>query len=232
MINTYNESRLHEELKRLYCRESGRTEVPLEGSICDVVTADGTVVEIQTRQLGKLRRKLVKLLEGHPVKLVYPVARNKVIETRTATGRLKSRRKSPKHDTAYRVFSELTGLWPLLGHPGFEVELVFADLVELRVADGTGSWRRRGVRIHDRQLVQVHGVECFSTLEDWARLIPASLPEEFTVRELGAAGAGTDAGKMAWTLRKAGVLEVCGKRVNALVYRRLLGTAGQTTRPG
>ncbi|MBU1068394.1 hypothetical protein KJ975_02395 [Myxococcota bacterium] len=220
MINTFNESLLHEELKQFYCGETGLTEVPVEGSICDVLHEDGTVVEIQTRQLGKLKRKLDKLLEHHRVKLVYPVARNKVLETRTRGGRLKSRRKSPKHDTVYRVFAELTGLWSLLGHPGLELEVVFADILETRVADGTGSWRRKGVRIEDRSLMQIHGTETFRTLGDWAGLLPASLPDEFTVKELGQAGAGTHAGKMAWTLRKAGVLELCGKRGNQFVYRQ------------
>ena len=220
MINTFNESILHDELKQLYCGETGLTEVPVEGSICDVLLADGTVVEVQTSQLGKLKRKLTKLLQNHRVKLVYPVARNKVLETRTAAGRVKSRRKSPKHDTVYRVFSELTGLWPLLGHPGLELEVIHTDILETRVADGTGSWWRKGIRVQDRKLIHVHKTENFASLGDWAQLIPESLSGEFTVRELGVAGAGTHAGKMAWTLRKTGVLEVCGKRGNAIVYRR------------
>jgi hypothetical protein len=192
----------------------------VEGSICDVLRSDGTVVEIQTRQLGKLKTKLGKLLRTHPVRLVFPIARNKTLETRTAAGRLKTRRKSPKHDTVYSVFSEITGLWSLLGHPGLAVEVVHADVLETRVADGTGSWRRKGVRIHDRKLLQIHELEVFSTLGDWARLVPASLPGEFTVKELAASGVGSHAGKMAWTLRHAGVLELLGKRGNALVYGR------------
>ncbi|MBU1243912.1 hypothetical protein KKD52_12240 [Myxococcota bacterium] len=231
MINTWNESLLHEELKRHYCGDAGQTEVPLEGSICDVLCGDGTVVEIQIAQLGKLRKKLDRLLLHHRVKLVHPVARNKFLETRTRGGRLKSRRKSPKHDTVYRVFAELTGLWSLLGHPGLELEVVFADILETRVADGTGSWRRKGVRIEDRSLMQIHGTETFRTLEDWAGLLPASLPDEFTVKELAAAGAGIHAGKMAWTLRKACVLELCGKRGNQFVYRQASRTSTLSARP-
>ena len=37
MINTWNESLLHEELKEYYRGETGTAEVPVEGSICDVV---------------------------------------------------------------------------------------------------------------------------------------------------------------------------------------------------
>jgi len=219
-INTWNESRLHEALKEHWRGEGGETEVALEGVVCDVVRADGTVVEIQTRGLGRLKAKLARLLETRPVRLVFPVARSKLLETRTRSGRLKSRRRSPKHDTVYAVFAELTGLWPLLGHPGLTIEVVHADVLETRVADGTGSWRRKGVRIADRDLVAVHGTEAFCGLAAWARLVPAALPEAFTVKELAAAGAGPHAGKMVWTLRHAGILELCGKRGNALVYRR------------
>jgi hypothetical protein len=222
-ITTWNESGLHGALKELYRGEGGATEVAIDGVVCDVVRADGTVVEIQTGGFGRLKGKLARLLEDRPVRLVFPVARNKILETRTAGGRLKSRRRSPKHDTVYAVFAELTGLWTLLDHPGLVVEVVHADVQETRVADGTGSWRRRGLRIAGRELVAVHGTDPFSGLADWARLLPPWLPDGFTVKELAAAGAGAHAGRMAWTLRHAGVLALCGKRGNALVYRRASG---------
>lgn len=217
-INTWNESGLHEALKQRYRDEDGATEVPLEGVVCDVVRADGTVVEIQTRGLGRLKGKLARLLAGRPVRLVFPVARNKILEVRTPSGRLKSRRRSPKHENVYAVFGELTGLWQLLNHPGLVIEVVHVDVRETRVDDGTGSWRRRGLRIAGRDLLAVHGTETFCGLVDWARLVPPSLAAEFTVKELAAA-AGVHAGRMAWTLRHAGVLTLCGKRGNALVYQ-------------
>jgi hypothetical protein len=222
-INTWNESGLHEALKERYRGEGGATEVALEGVVCDVVRADGTVVEIQTRGLGRLKGKLVRLLADRPVRLVFPVARDKILETRTPSGRLKSRRRSPKHESKFAVFAELTGLWPLLDHPGLVIEVVHVDVLETRVDDGKGSWRRRGVRIAGRELVAVHGADTFRGLADWARLVPPSLPAEFTVKELAAAAAGGHAGRMAWTLRHAGVLALCGKRGNALVYRLVPG---------
>lgn len=225
-INTWNESGLHEALKERYRGEGGATEVAIAGVVCDVVRADGTVVEIQTGGLGRLKGKLTRLLADRPVRLVFPVARDKFLETRTVSGKLKSRRRSPKHDTVYAVFAELTGLWPLLHHPGLVIEVVHADVLEMRVDDQRGSWRRRGLRIAGRDLLAVHGSDTFCGLEDWARLVPPSLPAEFTVKELAAAAAGVHAGRMAWTLRHAGVLALCGKRGNALVYRRApAGTA-------
>lgn len=224
MINTWNESLLHEELKDFYCGDDGRTEAPLEGSICDVLKNDGSIVEIQTANLGKLKKKLDKLLERHPVKLVYPVARNTVIETYSEAGDLISRRKSPKHENAYHVFGEMTALWPIIGHPGLELELVHADILEIRVADGTGSWRRKGVRKQDRKLIRIHETETLTTKASWAALVPETLTGEFTVKDLAAAGAGKNAGKMAWILKKANILEVTGKKGNAFLYRKPLPT--------
>lgn len=219
MINTWNESLLHEELKDYYCGDKGNTEVPIEGSICDVLLEDGSVVEIQTANLGKLKKKLEKLLETRRVKLVYPVARNTLIETYSPDGELVSKRKSPKHETIYRLFSEITGLWHLIGHRNLEFEIVHADILEIRIADGTGSWRRKGVRKQDKKLLRIHETERLTTKKSWAKLIPKTLSGEFTVKDLSKAGAGSNAGKMAWILRKAGIIDLAGKDGHAYVYR-------------
>lgn len=229
MINTWNESLLHEELKEYYRGETGKTEVPVGGSICDVVREDDSIVEIQTAQLGKLKMKLEKLLTTRRVTLVYPLARDTLIETWSPEHSLISRRKSPKHGTAYQIFSELTGLATLLDNANLSIEIVHSDILELRVADGTGSWRRKGVRKEDRKLIRIHETERFSGLADWARLLPKTLPEPFTVKELAGAGAGRHAGKMAWVLRKCGILVLDGKKGNAFLYRRAARYGGTKT---
>ncbi len=47
MINTYNEKSLHAALKVWYAGEEGRTEVPVDGYIVDVVLGE-QLIEIQT----------------------------------------------------------------------------------------------------------------------------------------------------------------------------------------
>jgi hypothetical protein len=228
MINTWNESLLHEELKDYYCGEDGEKEVPLEGSICDAVREDGTIIEIQTANLGKLKNKLTKLTKNHTVRLVYPIAVTTTIETYNPDSTLKSRRKSPKKGSLYGVFGELTGIWHLLGNNNFTLELVFSDILEIRIADGTGSWRRKGIRKQDKKLLKLHESKALSGLADWASLVPETLPEEFTVRELAEHGAKAHAGRMAWTLRKCGILELAGKKGNAFLYRRNYVKRGNT----
>jgi len=218
MINTWNESLLHEELKDYFCGETGSTEVPVEGSICDAVLDDGSIVEIQTAHLGKLKPKLEKLLKSRRVKLVYPVARNTLIETYETTGELKSRRKSPKHGTVYQLFDELTGIWALIGHPSLTLTVIFTDILELRIADGSGSWRRKGIRISDRKLIRIHEARDFRTLADFAALVPKDIPTEFTVSDLSKAGAKSHAGKMAWVLKNMGISDQIGKKGRAYSY--------------
>jgi hypothetical protein len=229
MINTWNESLLHEELKDYYAGNTGKTEVSVEGSICDVVLDDGSIVEVQTANLGKLKSKLEKLLVNHQVNLVYPIARNTTIETYEIDGSLKSRRKSPKHGTIFQIFRELTGIWHLVGNPNLTFSVVFSDILELRVADGTGSWRRKGVRKDDRKLTKMYETMRLCTLDDFAHLVPDKLEEPFSVQDLRKAGAGLFAGKMAWILKKCGILAVTGKKGNALLYCRTYIKRGTDT---
>ncbi len=220
MINTWNESLLHEELKEYYRGERGVTEAPLLGSICDVLNEDGSVTEIQTASLGKLKNKLERLLELRNVQVVYPIAATTLIETYHADGTLKTRRKSPKKGSIYQVFHEITGLIALLCHSRFTLTVQFVDVIELRVADGSGSWRRKGVRVSDRKIIRLHESRSFTDGFDYRSLIPDSLAERFTVKDLATAGAGRYAGKMAWVLRKLGCIEIAEKKGNAFVYQR------------
>ena len=108
-INTLNESNLHKKLKEIYALQEGsRTEVEADGKIYDVITEDGTIVEIQTRNLSKLLPKVLKALKNkRNIKIVYPVVREKIIKTLKADGTLISSRKSPKKENLYSVFKEL-----------------------------------------------------------------------------------------------------------------------------
>lgn len=220
MINTWNESSLHETLKQTWCGDNGAVEVARDGVICDAVRRDGTIIEVQTTSFGKIKDKLSLLLPDNRVELVYPVAVNLVIETFAADGTVISRRKSPKHGTIYQVFGEMTGIIHLLGHSNLAITVVFADVREKRINDGSGSWRRKGVRIAERILDCIHETRTFHTLSDLASLLPESLPEHFMVSDLRKAGAGRHAGKMAWVLRKTNCIRLAGKNKNAFIYTR------------
>ena len=77
-ISTLNESPLHAALKARYARPGDRFEVPIDGFIVDIVRGD-LLVEVQTGNFTAIKRKLAALTAHHPVRLVYPLAREKWI---------------------------------------------------------------------------------------------------------------------------------------------------------
>ena len=130
LINTYNESSLHNTLKIFYAQKiGGETEVELEGHIFDVLGKDGQVVEIQTKGLSKLAGKIKDAIaHGHKVKLVYPlVYRTRIILT-DEQGKQISNRLSPKKGCIYDIFRELTGLTDILLNKKFTLEVLTINI--------------------------------------------------------------------------------------------------------
>ena len=222
MINTWNESLLHEELKDYYCGNLGEKEVPYKGSICDVILNDGTIIEIQTGNIGQLKQKLEKLLVTNQVKLIYPLPTTTYIETYDIDQNLISKRKSPKHLSIYAIFKEITGIYTLLDNPNFTLHVLLVDILEIRIADGTGSWRRKGIRKADKKLIKINETKIFFGLKSYEDLLPKNLPEKFTCQDLAQAGVGKFSGHMAWVLRKTESIELIGKNKNAHIYRKTL----------
>ena len=222
MINTWNESHLHEALKTYYCSDTGRHEIPLEGSICDAILENGTILEIQTSGLSKLRNKLVKLLVNHSVILVYPLPVTTIIETYTPEHILKSRRKSPKHEDIYSIFRELTQIYDLLEQANFTLRVVFTEILDIRVSNGEKYRGRNRVHKKDKELLTILESREFHSKEDIGNLLPGRTPPQFTVKDLARFGLGRNAGYMVWVLRKLGLLEICGKKGRAFLYQKTI----------
>ena len=107
MINTYNETSLHRELKEIYAQKhKGNTEIEIENYICDIVCSDknSTIIEIQTSNLSKLTKKIEKLTKFHKVKLIYPLATTTYLQRQDESGKILSKRKSPKKKNIYSIF--------------------------------------------------------------------------------------------------------------------------------
>ena len=123
-IGTLNEKPLHEALKKWYAQSGDRVEVPVDGSIVDIVRGE-FLVEIQTSNFAAIRRKLEKLIVNHPVRLVYPIPCEKWIVKLAAHDNAKTRRrKSPKRGAFEQVFDELVSFPGLLLNPNFSIELL------------------------------------------------------------------------------------------------------------
>ena len=222
-IGELNERSLHRALKERYAVAGSETEQVIDGFVTDVV-ADGRIVEIQTGSFGPLRSKLTHLLDAHPITLVHPIARDRYLVRVPADPALPStRRRSPKHGSVFGVFPALVSIPALLAHPNLTLEVVMTIEEEVRApSERRGRWRRDFTRV-DRRLVDVVETHTIASMADLFALVDARLPETFTTTDIAAAMQSTRslAQQAAYCFREGGVIEICGKDGNALVYRRV-----------
>ena len=220
-IGTLQENSLHAALKNWYAQPGDQFERMVDGYVIDLLRGD-QLVEVQTANFSAIKRKLVKLLENHPVRLVYPISSEKWILSISGDGdTILRRRKSPKRGRVTDVFQELVRIPKLVQHPNFTLEVILIREEVVWREDGRGSWRRKGRSIADRRLIEVMSQFVFTKPDDFRVFIPLGLPQIFTVRDL-AKLSGLPcylARKMAYCLREMGVIELMGKRSRSLAYQ-------------
>lgn len=219
-IGTLGEKSLHAALKAWCARPGDQHEVGVDGYVIDLVRGD-LLIEIQTGSFSAIKRKLTRLLDDHPIRLVHPIAREKWIVRLAADGQTtRSRRKSPARGRVEDLFKELVRLPTLVTHDHLALEVLLIQEEVVLIDDGQGSWRRKGWSIHDRRLLDVLSSTVFHAPADFLTLLPADLPDPFTTRELSEAlGLRINlAQKMAYCLYQMGAVERVGKRGRAYLY--------------
>lgn len=219
-IGVLREKPLHAALKE-WCREPGDlVEHPVDGFVIDLVRGD-LLIEIQTTGFAGMKRKVSRLIDsGHPVRIVHPVAVDRTIVKVEEDGTIVSRRLSPKHGAVTDIFTQLVSFPGLIADSALEVEVVLTVEEEYRTHSPGKAWRRKGWVVHERRLIEVLDSVTLASVSDLAALLPADLPEPFTTSDL-ATGLGRttrNAQQMAYCLRHTGLIEVSGKRGNAVEY--------------
>lgn len=220
-IGTLTETSLHAALKEWYSEPGDQFEQKVDSYYIDLVRGE-LLIEFQTRQFGAIRDKLTNLLERHPLRLVYPLAREKWVVRQTAAGEVISRRRSPKKVGPLDIFSELLRIPRLLGHPNFSMEVLVISCEDIWQDDGKGSWRRKFWSIADRRLLSVLDRVMFFSLADYTALLPSDISEPFTNTDLAAALKCRKnlAQKVTYTLLRTGELVKTGKKGNSTLYQR------------
>ena len=222
-IGTLNEKPLHAALKDWYARPGDRFEVPVDGFVADILR-DDLLIEIQTGTFAAMKRKLRRLLPHHPVRLVYPIAREKwIVKLPPGEGAPLSRRKSPRKGSVEDLFNELVSFPHLLDDANFSLHVLLIREEELRKHDRKRAWRRRGWVTEERRLLEVVDDRAFESPADLAALLPADLDDPFTTADLAQALGKQRrlAQRMAYCLRKMGVIAPVGKSGNAIMYQRV-----------
>jgi len=220
-IGTRKESSLHRSLKFRYSG-GGQTEVLIGDYVCDAKTSKGEIIEVQTGSLGPLKKKAKFLTQTGKLNIIHPIINQKQIELYDVSGQLLHRRKSPKKGNVWDLFNALIHAPELPLHKNLNIELALIDVVEKRIDDGAGSWRRKGVSINDRFLGAWHNSIILKDKRDYYQFIPFEENECFTARNLAekVGIATTLAQKTLYVLKKMGLIERIGKLGNAYEYMK------------
>ena len=232
-IGTLNENPLHAALKEHYARPGDGVEVKLHGYVVDVVRDDAWI-EIQTSNVWHIKRKLAALADHHPVRLVLPVALEKwIIRVGPDGESVLGRRKSPKRGAVISAFRELVSIPHLFAHPNFSLAVLLIREEEVRSHDVGHNWRRKGWGTVERRLIGVVEERLFETPADLAALLPMTLTEPFTAKQLAAA---LDqpvwlAHKMIYCLRAIGELAPVGKTGRSTTYVRAAAATRASAAP-
>jgi hypothetical protein len=222
LIGTLRESSLHASLKELYARAGDELEVVREGYVVDLVRP-GELVEFQTGNFGSMRVKLAALLERHRVRVVHPVAVETTIVRIDEHGVVRSRRRSPVRGCRLSLFGELVALPALAAHPSLTFEVVLVRVEEHRVDAPRTRRRRKPWQVVDRVLVELLEAQTYGGAAGLGSVLPASLGEPFTTLELAQMLEIPRelAQRIAYTLRKAGIIEAAGRHGRGVEYLRV-----------
>ena len=219
-IGLENERSLHAAIKEWYALPGDEFEVKVDTYIVDIVR-DGVLIEIQTKNLAAIGRKLRSLSENYPVRLIYPIPQDKwIVRVAKSGDKTLSRRKSPKKGKLSDLFDELVFIPALIKEVNFTLEILMIQEEEIRCDDGKGSWWRKGMSIRDRRLMDVVDRIRFSDKRDFNRFIPPTLAQPFSNKAL--AEETNDSvyltQKMTYCLKKMELIREVGKKGNALLF--------------
>ncbi|MFW5799369.1 MAG: hypothetical protein ACOCV8_01035 [Spirochaetota bacterium] len=216
------ESSLHYAIKEWYSKPGDKFECRINNYIIDIVR-DNLLIEIQTKNFSAIKKKLKTLLKGdNEVRLMYPIAELKwIVKMDKDNQKLIYKRKSPKKGTALDLFTELIRIPELIKRDNFSIEILFIEVEEIRCDDGKGSWRRKGVSIKDRKLIEVKESILIKDKKDFLQFIPYNKRHIFSNKRLA-----KDlnipvykARKLTYCLKKMGVIKQNGKRVNEHLFK-------------
>lgn len=217
-IGTLSEKSLHADIKDFLVEPGDEIERPVEGFVADIFR-DGQVIEIQTQNIGAMRKKLTHLLGYYPVHLVHPIAIERILIWQDYDGKEIKRKKSPKKGRAIDIFEELIYIRELVMHPNLTFEILMTREEVIRRQDPKRR-RWKGWYVYDRRLVEVVDRIVLGSFRDFKNLLPDDLDAPFTNKELALRLGCTHhhAGTITSTMKRMGIIREVGKRGNSILF--------------
>lgn len=183
-IGTLSEKSLHAYLKLWLQPNSLFHEQKLHRYVCDIFDGE-RIIEIQTKQLFKLKPKLDLFLDEYPLTIVYPIAHIKTLSWINAeNGEVSKARKSPKTGSIYDGIEELYGIKAYLKHPNLTIQFIFFDVYETRYLNGWSEDKKRGAHRHDRIPIEFKHTILFNKATDFDIFLPNGLEDFFTTQDI------------------------------------------------
>ena len=131
-IGTLGEKTVHAVVKSYIEPNTSNHEIKTNDFYADIINDKG-IIEIQTGNFDKLRKKLTVLLDSKPITIVYPICRIKMIYwINDETGEISKPRKSTKTGSPYLIFRELYKIKNHLSHPNLKLQLILMNMDEYR----------------------------------------------------------------------------------------------------
>lgn len=221
-IGTLSEKTLHAVLKKYFEPDESKHEIRVGSFVADIVN-DNNIIEIQTGNFNKLRKKLELFLDDYSVTIVYPIAKTKwLLWLDPETGEMTNKRKSPRRGTPYDAFFELYKIKYLLPDPNLKLCIVLFDSEEYRYLNGWSQNKKRGSSRFERIPVSLEDEIMIENRFDYIKLIPEKLPEEFMSTDFKkASGLSLSGAQTALNvLYHLGAVERVGKKGNSHIYKR------------
>lgn len=222
-IGMQMEKTLHAVFKNYVDPDPDHQEIPITGNFIADIFDGEKITEIQNGNFGKLYHKLEVLLPLYPVRVVYPVPHVKYITwIDPKTGELGARHRSPKTGNYYTAVRELYKIRRYIRDPRLTVDLVLTDMEEYRLQDGKAGNGKKGSHRFDRIPTAIADELVLSETRDYLAFLPPELPEPFTAKEFQKAGKYRPdrfANVTKFLCDEVGLLEKCGKKGNAILYR-------------
>ncbi len=225
-IGTLSEKTIHAVIKQYLCSDNTYHEIKIHNYYADIFM-DNQIIEIQTRNFDKLRSKLDVFLKEYPVTIVYPIPYYKWLRwINNETGEISAPRKSPKKGTPYMIFPELYKIKSYINHENLRLQILLINVEEYRYLNGWSKDKKKGSSRCDGIPLELIEDITITSNEEYKKLIPNALPEEFTTKDFKKFSALSTNGATTAVniLHHIGVIRRIGKKGRAYLYSRKLET--------
>lgn len=222
-FSVYAERAVHKTFKLYVEPNAAAHEVPVLGSVADIMNADG-ITEVQTGSFAPLLPKLRRLLPEYRVTLLHP------FPLRTAhrwldreSGEITSPKGRGSARSPYSVARELYRIRELIGNENLTVRILAYECEEFRALDGWDMTKKRGATLLGKLPTCLVGELVLRQREDYLAFLPEGLDSPFTQKDFMKASHSRSRYDAVCVrlLEHLGIVRCTGKRGRAYLYERV-----------